>query len=97
MVTVILLGHQLFHGDDDVLHGAYRLELLGSDSLLSHLLQAHDEIDRVDAVKIQVFVQPGIRTNLLGVEVEKRAELAPYLLVDLICTYHGEVTRRLKR
>jgi hypothetical protein len=50
---------------DDVADGADRLELGRLDSPAGILLQLHDEIDRVDAVEIEIFVQLCLERDLL--------------------------------
>src|SRR6218665_1125192 len=55
---------------DDVLQGAHGLEGLGVQLLADQRLELHDQVDRVDAVDVQVFVEPRFRMDALGLDVE---------------------------
>jgi hypothetical protein len=55
-----LTGQQPVHHVDDVLHGTHGLEGLRLQVAAQQGLELHDQVDRVDAVDVQVVVQTGL-------------------------------------
>jgi len=52
-----LVRQQPMHDIDDVLHGAHGLERFRLQVAAQQRLELHDQVDRIDAVDIQVVVQ----------------------------------------
>ena len=60
-----LVADQLLDRIYNVADGSNGLELVRPDSLFGHFLQPDNQIDRVNAVKIEVFVQSRLKRYLL--------------------------------
>ena len=55
---------------------AHGLEGLGLDALADHVLQVHDHVDGVDAVKVEVLDEAAFAGDAFGVNLEEIAHHA---------------------
>src|SRR5678815_5240966 len=85
------IRQQAVHGHDDVADGAHAPELVGLDALAGHFLQLDDEVDRVDAVEVEVAIQVGLGRDARRVDFELVGEQLAQLRQDL-GVGHPEVT-----
>src|SRR5687767_3113261 len=69
---------------DDITHCPDALEFLGRDAPPGQLLQLHHQIDRVDAVEVEVLVQPRVAVHPLRRDFEQLLQILLEALVDLV-------------
>ena len=74
--------HQAVYRFHHVVHRAHVLELVRLDLLAGDLLQAHHQINGIDAVDVQIGVQIGLELNLLRLNLEEFFEDFAELLQD---------------
>src|SRR6267142_1371901 len=67
-------GEQLVNGGDYVAHRPDALEFLRLDALAGHLLQPDREVDRVDAVQVEIVEQVRVERHPLRVDLEIAAQ-----------------------
>ena len=80
------VADQFFNGIDDMsLTVLTPLNRSGLILFLSDFLQSYDQIDGIDAVKIQVFVQSGLKSDVLRSAISKsECKLPTHVLEDVI-------------
>src|SRR5688572_16003295 len=76
---------------DDVADGTHVLEGMRLDLASRELLELQDQIDRIDAVDIEVGVQVGFRHDLLGLQLEQLHQDLPQVGQDFFARFdhHG--------
>src|SRR5688572_1484995 len=73
---------------DHVTHGSHGLELLGRDSAAGDFLKLHHQVERIDAVEIELLVQPGLGPDLLLRHLEHVGEVTCETPIHLVPGQH---------
>ena len=78
------IADKFLNGIDNVRDGSNALELVRLDSFASDFLQSHDEIDGVDAIEIEIFVQPRLRGDIRLLNVEEGVKFASDVIENVV-------------
>src|SRR5688572_4103900 len=87
-ISVSTLVHERVDRLDEISNGAYGTKALDGDLATGLAAQAIHEVDRVNAVDLQVLGEPGVQGDAGRVELEELGERCAQLVENLVGVVH---------